>query len=152
MGLSQLLVLRFNRYLWMIVPCDVCRTQVRFCRRRVIQVQVLMPIPISRRYEYLWEDGVKYKRPTKLPAPEYVDALMNWAQGILDDERVFPNQIGMPLSHEHCISTHAFMISSRRCTFPSELPRHCAYVVPAAVPRIRPLVQQPLRPYMCAGY
>lgn len=47
-----------------------------------------------RRYEYLWEDGVKYKRPTKLPAPEYVDALMNWAQSLLDDEAVFPNRIG----------------------------------------------------------
>jgi Mob1/phocein family len=46
------------------------------------------------RYEYLWEDGVRYKRPTKLPAPEYVDALMNWAQNILDDEAVFPNTIG----------------------------------------------------------
>jgi MOB kinase activator 1 len=49
---------------------------------------------ICTRYEYLWEDGVKYKRPTKLPAPEYVDALMNWAQNILDDENVFPSQIG----------------------------------------------------------
>lgn len=48
------------------------------------------------RYEYLWEDGVKYKRPTKLPAPEYVDALMNWAQSLLDDESVFPNKIGVP--------------------------------------------------------
>ncbi|KAG6812326.1 hypothetical protein H0H92_003410 [Tricholoma furcatifolium] len=48
------------------------------------------------RYEYLWEDGVKYKRPTKLAAPEYVDALMNWAQGLLDDETVFPNKIGVP--------------------------------------------------------
>lgn len=46
------------------------------------------------RYEYLWEDGVRYKRPTKLPAPEYVDALMNWAQQILDDENVFPNKLG----------------------------------------------------------
>lgn len=47
------------------------------------------------RYEYLWEDGVKYKRPTKLSAPEYVDTLMNWVQGLLDDERHFPNQIGV---------------------------------------------------------
>lgn len=47
-----------------------------------------------RSYEYLWEDGVRYKRPTKLPAPEYVDALMNWAQGLLDDENTFPNKIG----------------------------------------------------------
>ena len=48
--------------------------------------------PLS--YEYLWEDGVKYKRPTKLPAPDYVDALMNWAQALLDDEAVFPNKLG----------------------------------------------------------
>jgi MOB kinase activator 1 len=47
------------------------------------------------RYEYLWEDSVKYKRPTKLPAPDYVDALMNWAQNLLDDEAIFPNKIGM---------------------------------------------------------
>lgn len=38
---------------------------------------------------------MRYKRPTKLPAPEYVDALMNWAQNILDDEAVFPNTIGI---------------------------------------------------------
>ena len=37
---------------------------------------------------------MRYKRPTKLPAPEYVDALMNWTQSILDDEAVFPNTIG----------------------------------------------------------
>ena len=38
---------------------------------------------------------MRYKRPTKLPAPEYVDALMNWTQSILDDEAVFPNTIGI---------------------------------------------------------
>jgi MOB kinase activator 1 len=48
------------------------------------------------RYEYLWEDGARYKRPTKLPAPAYVDALMNWTQGLLDDDAVFPNRIGAP--------------------------------------------------------
>ena len=50
-----------------------------------ISYRVAYDLVYSRRYEYLWEDGVKYKRPTKLPAPEYVDALMNWAQGLLDD-------------------------------------------------------------------
>lgn len=50
---------------------------------------------ILNRFEYLWEDGIKYKRPTKLSAPEYVDTLMNWAQAILDDEAIFPNKIGM---------------------------------------------------------
>jgi MOB kinase activator 1 len=50
--------------------------------------------PTPTRYEYLWEDGVKYRRPTKLTAPDYVDTLMNWAQNILDDEAIFPNKIG----------------------------------------------------------
>ncbi len=36
-----------------------------------------------------------YKCPTKLPAPKYVDALMNWTQSILDDEAIFPNAIGI---------------------------------------------------------
>jgi len=53
------------------------------------------------RYEYLWEDGIKFKRPTKLPAPEYVDALMNWAQHLLDDETTFPNKIGTFWSTGH---------------------------------------------------
>jgi len=48
------------------------------------------------RFEYLWEDGQKYKKPTKLSAPDYVDALLNWAQSILEDESVFPNRIGIP--------------------------------------------------------
>ena len=55
----------------------------------------MVPMRMNNRYEYLWEDGVKYKRPTKLPAPDYVDALMNWAQSLLDDETIFPNKIGM---------------------------------------------------------
>ncbi|CDO71379.1 hypothetical protein BN946_scf184908.g137 [Trametes cinnabarina] len=48
------------------------------------------------RYEYLWEDGVRYKKPTKLPAPEYVDALMNWVQTLLDNEEIFPSEMGKP--------------------------------------------------------
>ena len=55
---------------------------------------------LKYRFEYLWEDGVKYKRPTKLSAPDYVDTLMNWAQGLLDDEAVFPNKIGTKV-HRH---------------------------------------------------
>lgn len=65
------------------------------------------------RYEYLWEDGAKYRRPTKLPAPEYVDALMNWAQGLLDDESVFPNKIGAIYSLP--VASRYFLIRSS-CT------------------------------------
>lgn len=58
------------------------------------------------RFEYLWEDGVKYKRPTKLSAPDYVDTLMNWTQGLLDDEAVFPNKIGAKMHHREWRDSH----------------------------------------------
>lgn len=31
-------------------------------------------------YEYLWADGVKYKKPVRLSAPEYVDKLFDWVE------------------------------------------------------------------------
>eukprot|EP00879_Flechtneria_rotunda_P022355 GHRR01023586.1.p3 GENE.GHRR01023586.1~~GHRR01023586.1.p3 ORF type:complete len:108 (+),score=22.27 GHRR01023586.1:439-762(+) len=31
-------------------------------------------------YEYLWADGVKYKKPVRLSAPEYVDKLFDWIE------------------------------------------------------------------------
>lgn len=70
------------------------------------------------RYEYLWEDGVKYKRPTKLSAPEYVDTLMNWAQSLLDNEEHFPNQIGAQF---HCEVRYVTYGLTFRRSFPEEL-------------------------------
>lgn len=61
---------------------------------------------VECRFEYLWEDGVKFKRPTKLSAPDYVDMLMNWAQGLLDDEAVFPNKIGTKVHVNRRIATN----------------------------------------------
>jgi hypothetical protein len=66
----------------------------RFVSFKLHIIDLLLNVHVSR-YEYLWEDGTKFRRPTKLPAPEYVDALMNWAQNILDDEAIFPNKIGL---------------------------------------------------------
>ncbi|KAG9317526.1 Mob1/phocein [Chiua virens] len=76
-------------------PQEVCQRLVLI--QPVVDSMRQCPImSAGPRYEYLWEDGIKYKKPTKLPAPEYVDALMNWTQNILDDENVFPNKIGVP--------------------------------------------------------
>jgi MOB kinase activator 1 len=72
------------------------------------------------RYEYMWEDGVRYKRPTKLPAPEYVDALMNWAQGLLDDEAIFPNKIGSP--YASLFLSRIFELNTYHQVFPSRRP------------------------------
>lgn len=45
-------------------------------------------------YEYLWADGEKIKKPIKCSAPEYMDYLMSWVQGIIDDENIFPSRVG----------------------------------------------------------
>lgn len=36
---------------------------------------------------------------------EYVDALMNWVQGMLDDEAIFPSKIGASLFNESVQAT-----------------------------------------------
>ena len=49
---------------------------------------------ICFRYEYFWADGVQYKKPTKLPAPQYVSLLMDWIDSKINDEEVFPSTTG----------------------------------------------------------
>lgn len=48
------------------------------------------------RYEYHWQDSSssEFRKPTKMSAPDYVDCLMTWTQGILDNEDVFPSKVG----------------------------------------------------------
>ena len=48
------------------------------------------------KYEYHWADGTKVTTAIKCSAPEYVDYLMVWVQGLLDDEQIFPSKIGEP--------------------------------------------------------
>ncbi|KAJ5645969.1 hypothetical protein N7490_002341 [Penicillium lividum] len=47
-------------------------------------------------FEYLWQDSENYKRPTKMSAPEYIEHLMTWVQGNIDNEQMFPSRIGVP--------------------------------------------------------
>lgn len=49
-------------------------------------------------FEYLWQDKDKYKKPTKMPAPEYIQHLMVWVQSNIDNEAVFPSANGMSKS------------------------------------------------------
>ncbi|GJN31743.1 hypothetical protein PR202_gb20179 [Eleusine coracana subsp. coracana] len=48
------------------------------------------------KYEYRWADGVKIKKPLEVSAPKYVDYLMDWIEVQLDDESIFPQQLGAP--------------------------------------------------------
>ena len=45
-------------------------------------------------FEYLWQDSENFKRPTKMPAPAYIEHLMGWVQSNIDNEAVFPSRIG----------------------------------------------------------
>lgn len=47
------------------------------------------------RFEYLWQDGDHFKRPTKMPAPAYIEQLMTWVQASIDNESILPSKIGM---------------------------------------------------------
>ena len=46
------------------------------------------------RYEYHWCDGVNYKKPTKLPAPQYTELLMDWVEAQINNEELFPVKVG----------------------------------------------------------
>jgi len=48
------------------------------------------------KYEYLWMDGVKYKKPHKCSAPEYIDLLMTWVEDQINDPAIFPVDDGVP--------------------------------------------------------
>lgn len=38
------------------------------------------------KYEYLWADGDQFKKPTPLPAPRYIECLMDWTEGQINNE------------------------------------------------------------------
>jgi len=46
------------------------------------------------KYEYHWSDGTA--RPIKCSAPKYIDLLMTWVQEQLEDDKIFPETIGVP--------------------------------------------------------
>ncbi|MGH0167545.1 UNVERIFIED_CONTAM: hypothetical protein FKN15_052882 [Acipenser sinensis] len=48
------------------------------------------------RYEYRWQDDLKYKKPTALPAPQYMNLLMDWIEVQINNEEIFPTSIGIP--------------------------------------------------------
>lgn len=45
----------------------------------------------TKRWDWRWQDNNQYKKPTRLPAPEYIYQLMNWVEKELNDPKLFPN-------------------------------------------------------------
>ncbi|KAF8375924.1 mob-3, partial [Pristionchus pacificus] len=48
------------------------------------------------KYEYLWQDGEQYKKPTRIPAPDYVFLLMDWIEVRINDDTIFPSCMDLP--------------------------------------------------------
>jgi len=48
------------------------------------------------KFEYLWADGSKFKKPTALPAVQYVAHLMDWIEGQINNEDIFPVKTDVP--------------------------------------------------------
>jgi hypothetical protein len=48
------------------------------------------------KFEYLWQDGVKFKKPAHLPANQYITLLMDWIESQINDESIFPVTTDVP--------------------------------------------------------
>jgi len=64
-------------------------TCAEFCTEETCKTMSAGP-----KYEYLWKDGDKYKKPTRVPAPVYIDNLLNWVNAKLSDPTLFPVEEG----------------------------------------------------------
>eukprot|EP00118_Oscarella_pearsei_P005450 m.25097 g.25097 ORF g.25097 m.25097 type:complete len:215 (+) comp28736_c0_seq1:32-676(+) len=67
------------------------------------------------KYEYKWADGENFRKPTSLPAHEYITHLMEWIEKQINNEDVFPSDPGVPfpkLYHPVCkkILTRLFRV------------------------------------------
>ncbi|XP_077201366.1 MOB kinase activator 3B isoform X2 [Paroedura picta] len=60
-------------------------TICEFCTERTCPVMSGGP-----KYEYRWQDDLKYKKPTALPAPQYMNFLMDWIEVQINNEDIFP--------------------------------------------------------------
>lgn len=47
------------------------------------------------RFEYLWADGSKLTKPMKVSAAQYIDFLMTWVENQIQNEALFPSEVGV---------------------------------------------------------
>ena len=47
-------------------------------------------------FEYRWADGVTIKKPIRCSSPEYVDYVMSWVDGQINNENIFPPSEDVP--------------------------------------------------------
>ena len=82
--------------------------------RRIVSARHFFPLTSSLcvsllchafdvRSEYLWKDGVNYKKPTRVPAPVYIDLLLSWICVKIEDPVLFPVEQSQ---WHHCAHRH----------------------------------------------
>ena len=47
-------------------------------------------------FKYFWQDNNKYKKPTSLPASEYISNVMIWTESFINNEKIFPSDPSVP--------------------------------------------------------
>lgn len=105
------------------------------------------------RFEYLWQDSGKFRKPTKMPAPEYIEHLMAWVQDYINNEAVFPSRIGTvaPLTTSPPLSPPRYVTNLNRRPLPQELPNHRAPARQAPIPCLCAHLLPPLPGHCGAG-
>lgn len=48
------------------------------------------------KYQYFWQDESKYKKPTDMPAHQYMELLMDWVNAMINDPKIFPDVSYIP--------------------------------------------------------
>jgi MOB kinase activator 1 len=51
-------------------------------------------------FKYYWQDTEKYKKPTMLPANEYITNVMLWTEKFINNEKIFPSDPNVPFPHD----------------------------------------------------
>lgn len=78
---------------------------IEFCTQDSCPVMSAGP-----KYEYLWADGTNVKTPLKVSAAEYIEYLMTWVENQLNNDTIFPSQLGITLIMK---VSHFLKISSK---------------------------------------
>lgn len=94
----------------------------------------------SLRFEYLWQDSESFKKPTRLPAPEYVEHLMSWVQSNIDNESMFPSKIGSFTRWQCCTA----WLTDHRCSIPKDVPAIDQTNLQETIPGLRTYLLSPL--------
>uniref|UniRef100_A0A8C0VUK2 MOB kinase activator 3A n=1 Tax=Cyanistes caeruleus TaxID=156563 RepID=A0A8C0VUK2_CYACU len=80
------------------------------------------------KYEYRWQDEHKYRKPTALSAPQYMNLLMDWIEVQINNEDIFPTNVGDAAAQltpvaELCASPVGSAVSSSQLFCSAEIPR-----------------------------